>query len=414
MNLFWMLIPTVCFIAMQDSGDTVRAALQDFILVRASVMDVVEEVDPDLPSLVSYRLAVEHVYCGEVHNDDEISFHVKAIDLSRNHGGGITRGAHISPALTLNEEAFWLLRRLNGRLVVSNDNRLRVEWPVRSIGGSDAHDEFISVFGQSNDLNAPNPQYLRIEKMAEALEAVWQSETEASRIELLKEYAQSEIPELAHAAVIVLQDAVPIALQAFVNEVDLRSVPLRAQIAIDDAMTKLLGQEWHSADRRLQIIDGWQMRAINDADDAMQIVTRLYSATRRGEIESELVFEILRPIITGEMRMIVKGEQYPVNVRIRAIGVVQWIADEPAVRDEVFDLLTGLLENVEEDERVRRSAADCLQRFTELELGRIEYLEGLRDHYADLAADPDNRSKLTEQIANILADTLQNLAADNS
>jgi hypothetical protein len=360
------------------ANDSLDALLARTIIVNARVIEVEGTAQR---STATQR--IEYIYSGNLPGGV-----TTFIDSS---AGATTTGGAVFPALKLDQQGIWLLWPHSDGQVYRSRGNLGVNWPSR--------------FGI-------DPRYDQVLMLAEAVETVWRAKAQAERLELLKEFARSEVPEVGVGAIMLLEQGAPDALRNLVTEIDLSVLTVRAQIAFDEAMTRLTDNQWRKSEGRQQLLAQWRMRAMNDEDDLLHVLRRLDQAIQGNEIESDELYAFLRPIITSDLRMVVKGEPHSRDVRIRANSMLRWIANEPTLRDDVFNLMANLLEGGEDD-RLKRSAAWNLQTFTTLKRDQIEYLKELRDHYVDLAAASDERHAPVKQIAAILEETIQSLSADD-
>lgn len=401
-----LLLTSVAGTANVDSNATVHGLLQDTVLVQGRVSEVRGGVDAERPELVSYIISIEHRYCGKVDGAND-TFTFEAIDLTRHSGGGLSREIDVTPTLRVGEELFWRLRVENDQLVPLFDYHFGVVWPVRATGACGDCMNGVSIFADPRDPDAPNPLFPRVRLLAEALEKVWNADTEAARIELLKFFAHGEVPEVSLMAIELLHNGAPQAFVQFVADLNPLILPLKSQVAVDEAMLRIDKHAWKVSEQRKKLINGWIVSVLSaDDTEVFQLLGWLESAAQHGNIEARSVLNIIRPILTGEPRLRGDAVEFPILLRIKAIIVLQTIPDTPDVRKQAFALLIALLDE-DVDVRLRRSAAMALAKFSSITPEELSALETWRDFYNDLAATSESRADPARELATILDQIIQ-------
>ncbi|TVQ58198.1 MAG: hypothetical protein EA377_00300 [Phycisphaerales bacterium] len=227
------------------------------------------------------------------------------------------RGRRYAPALRQGEEMIWRVRDRSGTIVQIQDTQLKIDWPVRR-----QHVVLRGGFGGREPAEvSSDPQFDRVEQLAEAVERVWQAKTEEDRIDLLQEYVQSDIWQVSRSAVILLGEGQPDALRDLVDRIDVRELPVRSQLAIDEAMMQLHGEQWRDSDQRRRLITTWEILGMDEAN-IMPILARFAEMGRLNELEASVRFRFLQQVVTGEMRILIKGEPYSREARMRALGLL--------------------------------------------------------------------------------------------
>lgn len=396
MSMTLILILTVALGGGQRSDQSLQEVLRDFVIVRARVVEELEANDDD--SFI-HRVTVTHLYCGEIETED-LDFKMYSMDFTNYTGGGFSGGTPLNPPLRLGEEMFMLLRERDGVLLSSNDNRLRISWPVRATGRSGANFGSIPIVRKAQEPNAPNPQYPRVQQMAEALETVWNEKTESERIILLKEYATGEMSELAVAAVALLAAGAQDALKEIAADIEANRLPLRAELVLDKAMIKLEKESWIDSEQRQACLRRWVLATRNEAD-RYWVVNRLYYVANYKQIEPERLMELVTSIFS---------EAYPEEVKRYAINLIGSIVNDPDTKDRAVALLARILLS-DEAFGLKSSAVETLRSLNEVEPNQLANLLMLQNYYTVLALDAkaENREHV-EWIAIELSEIVRNLS----
>ena len=234
--------------------------------------------------------------------------------------------------------------------------------------------------------------------LAQALEQVWRAPTEQEQLELLRTFTGSEVPEVSVGAFSILADAAPDELKKFVQNLNWASVPVQSQRMLDETMFKVDKQEWKESPKRKELLEHWQTR-FTDEEQAILILPRLDTAIQRKQIDPVTLWSILRPLIGND--------KYSEKVQGGAINVTRWIINDPAVRDEAFDVLIKIIDS-SASESQKLTAANTLRHLTKVSPDQLGYLVVYRDQFASSIED---KQSMKGKIAVTLAETVRNLTA---
>jgi hypothetical protein len=108
--------------------------------------------------------------------------------------------------------------------------------------------------------------YLGTQRFAATVEQLTQLK-EPVLVEALRELVGSDVSEIGYWAVKTLREKHPAGLDAFLQQTLAHdSLTLRAQLAIDETLLDMQGQQWHEAVDRRQLMTRWANAHLKDED----------------------------------------------------------------------------------------------------------------------------------------------------
>ncbi|TVQ57384.1 MAG: hypothetical protein EA377_00945 [Phycisphaerales bacterium] len=346
------------------------ASVCEALRTRPVVRAVVEEQETHVGGRTITQQRIEYVYSGppglvgQTFNDISIGPDFR----------GAKRGARylILAPLKPGETGIWMLVPWEDTWFREDGRSLKAWWPARP------------------NIDPPHgPDYENIVELAEAMETVCNAETEDERIDLLKGFAMSATSEVSVGAITLLEEIVPEVLLRFVDQTNVRELPIRAQILIDNRMMKLQRADWRDSESRQRLIAAWAADVIHhDDSDATLILIRLSQAIQTDQIEPQMMYAILRPIIAGDLPQALKGEVHSLEVRTLAVSTLRWIINDPHLREDVFNLTISVLEG-DDDAGLKLAAAGVLRVLEQADADECATLTTLRDDAARLLAESE-------------------------
>jgi hypothetical protein len=344
-------------VALASQAASLDAALDSTIIVHAKVI----RIDGNERSNTSTQ-QVDRVYFGRIENGAEF------IDSSSCVS---TIGFGVCPLLEFGQDGIWLLRATDAGYGRRGLTALGSKWPVRK--GVDANFE-------------------QIKMMAESLEKVWLA-APSERMEMLKGLASNEIPEVSVAAVQLLWESAPDELRDLTPKLMHSSMPLPTAVSLDEAMCDIDPTKWPVSDARRVMLRQWST-AMSNADHASLILNRLETAIQRRQMAPQELFEFVIPVITGE---------FPEQTRSRAIGALRWIANDRQLHDQVFDVLSKMIEDAH-DVRAALIAAQTLKQMDALNSRQLAMVSAMHDAWQERAAATTARRDPAKTIEGVLAE----------
>ena len=298
------------------------------------------------------RLKIVHVFYGP----DALEGQCVTAPLSRTIPLGSGPWIHYPPP-RLGEIGLWLLRIYEGDLQVTLHGIHGVPFPMRDSPPSHVTLEFVETI--------------------ESLSNV----TDGERVSRLQELAVEESP-LAAWAVHALAMEVARDARTFLEKLpEQPQITTRAQMAVDDVLLKISGDQWQHSEQRLGMFRRWASSELPE-DDGFLVANHIariaqsHHATDRWQ-------KYLLPVL----QVAIDNEAIPLRPRLVCVHAVAYFglkrqsredgADQPG-----FEYLVELVKSDRQPE-IRRSAAFALKSFA-LDIGRrrltvSEQLDGADD-----------------------------------
>lgn len=325
-----VIVAALCLTCVQFIGDGVAFAdeLTPAFLVRAKVKSV--QAHPNGKSGTAV-LEILHVYAedqkrkGETFTDQ---FNV----------GPDARGFAAGTAFEVDEVGLWVVTvTRKGTLGITSDPTLPFRWRSRKVD---------------------TPRYAEHVKLAEAIESVLTAD-ERKQGKMLVGLAGSDSPEIATWAVWKLGESEDFAadkfLNGFVTKPDVK-MPLRAQVAMDEVLTKVRREDWYESKSRAAMLTAWAGGKVEECDGS-RLLNYLINAFEREDLDNELACEVVA--------LAINNKEWPLTTRTFAAQQLAQLGRRPD--DSVaVDRLVKTVQGVA-DKDLRSAAAAAIRRYVKLD-----------------------------------------------
>ncbi|MBX9583140.1 MAG: hypothetical protein K2X87_22765 [Gemmataceae bacterium] len=209
-----------------------------------------------------------------------------------------------------------------------------------------------------------SPRHARHKALAEAMEG-YAAAKPGERLGVVQKLAADRTPEVAAWAVRTIGEYEnPEAVKPLYDLAVKPDLPCLVQIALDEVLCGRDPEGWTGSKEQEKLLRGW-VAGKADEYEAVQILSRLDSATQHQEAPAKLTIEL-----TGRASA---NEGWPREARLEAVWRVgllgHWAADD----DPAFDWLLGQVRS-NPDIEFRRKAANVIGRLSHFP-ARVEALE---------------------------------------
>lgn len=298
-------------------------------VVRAKVTSVQAEGDGKVGTAV---LEIVHVYAGTPALKGQTF--LDSYRLVDDFQGRAARSA-----FKVDEQGLWTLKEgAKGVLVPVTDASL--PFRIRS----------------RNTNQSPYAEHVKLAEVIELLATTKENE----RVKKLTELANDESADIATWAVWAISASKDAEaeryLDSFAEKPDVK-MPLRAQVVMDEILSKAKREDWFRAKTRLPMLKAWVTAKVDD-NDTYRILNRIDHADDWQELRNEVACELVS-LAVGNPDWSVKSRKYAITVLGR-LG--KKVVDDSAAFDRLLEVVRK-----NKEKELRESAAVAILKYIRLD-----------------------------------------------